>query len=376
MNYRTFSAAGIDVSLLGFGAMRLPMLDSDKTRVDEAEATRMIRHAIDNGVNYVDTAYMYHDYQGESIVGKALLDGYREKVLLATKLPFWLLDSPDEMPGLIDGQLEKLRTDCIDMYLMHDISGNRMETVREWRIWDLLEKYRSEGKIRFIGFSFHGETPAFFKEVLDEYPWDFCQIQLNYKDKYTQAGIEGYEYAASKGVPIVVMEPLKGGRIIDVIPPSIQQFWDSLDSSWSPAEWALRFVANLPGVLTILSGMSNMEQVEENLRVLSDADAGMMSAEELDILDKVAEEYEKLTVYPCTSCEYCLPCPSEIVIPQIIEFRNNYALFQTLDKLKLEWGFAVNHQPSECTGCGSCEEKCPQHLEIIQAMKETAELFE
>jgi len=376
MNYRTFDAAGIDVSLLGFGAMRLPMLDSDKTKVDEAEAIRMIRYAIDHGVNYVDTAYVYHGRQGENIVGRALLDGYREKVLLATKLPFWLLGGPDEMPGMIDEQFEKLGVDCIDMYLMHDISGKRLETVKEWKIWDLLEKYRSEGKIRFIGFSFHGESPAFFKEVLDEYPWDFCQIQLNFMDKNIQAGIEGYEYAVSKGVPVVVMEPLKGGRLIDVIPPSIQELWDSLDKDWSPAEWMLRFVANLPGVLTILSGMSAMEQVEENVRVLSDADAGMMSAGDLDALDKIAEEYNKLIVYPCTACKYCLPCPSGIAIPQIIRFRNSYALFGTIAKLKIEWGFTVRRNPSECTACGHCEETCPQHLEIIKAMKETAELFE
>ncbi|MCL2111416.1 MAG: aldo/keto reductase [Clostridiales bacterium] len=376
MNYRKFKAANMDVSLLGFGAMRMPMQKDDTSKLDEAEAIRMIRHAIDSGVNYVDTAYVYHDQQSELVVGKALEDGYREKVLLATKLPFWMMGGPEEMTPVFNEQLEKLGVDCIDMYIVHDISGNRWETVQEWGIYDFLAEQREKGKIRFIGFSYHGETPAMFKEVLDKYPWDFCMLQINYMDKNIQAGVEGYNYAISKDVPIIVMEPLKGGRLTDIMPPSVQKYWDSLGSDRTPAEWALRWVANLPGVLTILSGMSNMEQLEENIRVLSDADVGSLSADELAIIDKAADEYNKLIVYQCTNCKYCMPCPAKIQIPMMLNFRNSCALYGKTSKIQWEYDFLTRHRASECTACGKCEGECPQHLEIVRAMKETSELFD
>ena len=375
MHYRDFKAAGMGVSLLGFGAMRLPMIEGSEGLVDEAEAIRMMRYAIDNGVNYIDTAYIYHGKQSEAIVGKALADGYREKVLVATKLPFWALSGPEEMQTVFDEQIAKLGVDCIDMYLMHGIEGDRFDTVKEWRIWDFLEERRAEGKIRFIGFSFHGYSPEEFKGVLDEYPWDFCQLQLNFMDKDVQAGVEGFEYAVAKGVPIVAMEPLKGGRLTDANPPSIQKYWDSLDSKRTPAEWALRWVADLPGVLTILSGMSTMEQVEENIRVLSDADVGMMTEAEFSVLDQVAEEYRKLTAYACTACKYCLPCTAGINIPEIMNFRNMCSLYGLTPKIRGEYTMFVPKKASECTECGKCETACPQHLEIIRAMKETTELF-
>jgi len=375
MNYRNFEAAGKDVSLLGFGAMRFPLIEGSDGLVDEAEAIRMLRYAIDHGVNYIDTAYLYHGKTSETIVGKALADGYREKVFVATKLPFWYLNGPEDMEPAFNESYERLGVECIDMYLIHDIEGKRMDRVREWKIWDFMQKRRAEGKIRYLGFSFHGESPEVFKEVLDAYPWDLCQLQINFMDKDIQAGVEGYKYAVSKGVPIVVMEPLKGGRLTDVILPSIQKYWDSLDSKRSPAEWALRWVANLPGVLTILSGMSTMEQVEENVRVLSDADVGMMSEAELAVLDRVAEEYRKLIVYPCTACEYCQPCTAGIHISQIMNFRNMHSLYGKTEKMQEEYTMFVNPKASDCTSCGKCEEVCPQHLEIIKAMKETTELF-
>ena len=376
MNYRAFDAANMEVSLLGFGAMRLPVLDDGSGRVDEAEAIRMIRYAIDNGVNYIDTAYVYHGKQSEAIVGKALADGYREKVLLATKMSFWILKDPEGMAPLFEEQLEKLGTGCIDMYLVHGIDTANWGTVKDWKIWDFLEERRKAGRIRFIGFSSHCDTPADFKEILDAYPWDFCQLQINFMDKNTQAGAEGYEYAVSKGVPVVVMEPLKGGKLTDVMPPSVKAYWDSLGSGRSPAEWALRWAANLPGVLTILSGMSAMPQVEENVRVLSDADAGQLSDEELAVFDEVAKEYNKLIVYPCTECRYCMPCTEGISIPEIMDFRNSCDLYGNTEKIQYSYRNFVDKKASSCIECGKCEEKCPQHLEIIRAMKETTELLE
>ena len=376
MNYRTFNAANMEVSLLGFGAMRLPAPNNDPAGIDEAEAIRMIRYAIDQGVNYIDTAYVYHGMQSEIVVGKALADGYREKALVATKMPFWIMKGPEDMGTILDEQLEKLAVDCIDMYLVHGIDDDRWNTVKDWGIWDFLEKQRAIGKIRFIGFSFHGDSPEVFKDILDKYPWDFCQLQINYMDKDIQAGVEGYNHAVAKGVPIVVMEPLKGGSLTDIMPPSIQKYWDGLGSKRSPAEWALRWVANLPGVLTILSGMSTMAQVEENVRVLSDADIGMLTEEELAVIDKVAEEYNKLIAFPCTACKYCMPCTEGISIPQIMDFRNSYNLYGNNIKIQNEYKMFVKTKASACSACGKCENECPQHLEITRAMKETVELFE
>jgi len=376
MNYRKFNAANMDVSLLGFGAMRLPTVKGDAAKIDEAEAIRMIRYAIDKGVNYIDTAYVYHGQQSESLVAKALAGGYREKVLVATKMPYWDMKGPEEMGPMLDKQLENLATDQIDMYLVHNIAGKDWDKVKELKIWDFLSEQRDAGKIRFIGFSFHGESPAELKEILDEYPWDFCQLQINYMDQEFQAGIEGLEYAASKGIPVVVMEPLKGGKLTDVIHPSIQSYWDSIGSDRTPAEWALRWVANLPGVLTILSGMTTMEQVEENVRVLSDADEGKLSENELAVIDAVAEEYHKLITYPCTACKYCMPCAADIDIPLLMDFRNSYDIYGNKAKRKSEFGFQVSVKPSSCTACGKCEAECPQHIEIIRVMREAAEIYE
>jgi len=357
--------------------MRLPTLATDDDRIDESAAIRLLRYAIDNGVNYIDSGYFYQNGQSEIVVGKALKDGYREKVMIATKMPLFMLKSPEDIPQIFDDQLKKYDVDCFDMYLAHGIEGEAsFNMVKDYKLWDFLVKRREEGKIRYIGFSFHGETPEDLKRVLSAYPWDFCQIQLNYMDREIQAGLEGYEYAASTGVPVIVMGPLKGGKLTDTMPPSIQKYWDSLEGSRSPAEWGLRWVANLPGVLTILSGMSTREQLDENIRVLSDADANMLSEDELAVIDKVAEEYRKLIAYPCTGCKYCLPCVQDINIPKIMDFRNYYELYGWNEKTQYEFKMFAHVKPSACIACGQCEKTCPQHLEIIRAMKETADLFE
>ena len=376
MKYRKIANTDINVSLLGFGAMRLPLLKNSDTEVDVTEAVKMIRYAIDNGVNYIDTAYVYHRRKGESIVAKALADGYREKVLIATKLPLWNLQSFSQAESIFEEQLVNLNTSRIDMYLAHNLTNDFFKKVKDLKIWDFFAKKRGEGKIRFIGFSFHGDSPAEFKEILDEYPWDFCQLQINYIDKDKQAGVEGYEYAVSKGVPVIIMEPLKGGKLTEAMPPSVQRYWDSLEYDRTPAEWALRWAANLPGVLTILSGMSTLEQVEENIRILSDADINSLSEEELSVIEKAAEEYRKLILYQCTSCKYCMPCTVNIDIPEIIDYRNSCILYGRTKRLINTYKMYVDTKASECTACGECETKCPQHLEIKRIMKETAKLFE
>jgi hypothetical protein len=377
MNHRYLKPAGQQISLLGFGTMRLPMLADCAGQIDEAEAIRMIRHAIDSGVNYVDTAYMYHDGKSEDITGKALKDGYREKVLLADKMPVWLAKSEEDLDRILDEQLARLGTDCIDMYLIHAISESVWARALKFNIFGFLEKKRAEGKIRFIGFSFHDELPL-FKTVIDAYAWDFCQIQLNYMDIKFQAGVAGLNYAGEKNIPVIVMEPLKGGKLTDALPDSIAAIWNSADIKRSPAEWALRWVANFPQVLTILSGMSSMVQLEENLAILKDAAPGSLTDQEVATIEKVSDEYNRLTKVSCTSCRYCMPCPARLSIPTLLNHYNEWFLYGKNPKVIADFYMFTPEKlrPSACTGCRACEEKCPQHLPISDLMKDIAEAFE
>ena len=374
MKYRKYEVGNTELSLLGFGVMRLPVLEDGHT-VDEEEAIRMIKYAADNGVNYFDTAWVYHGGESERVLGKALAGGLREKVMIATKLPYWILKDPSEMQVKFDESLERLGTSYIDNYLMHDINDGRWDLVQDWKIFDFMSKLKEEGKIRFVGFSYHGETPALFREVLDKYPWDFVQIQLNYMDTNIQAGLEGYEYAVKKGIPVVVMEPLKGGKLTDIMPATVKKHWDNLGKDWSPAEWALRWVANLPGITTILSGMSTFAQVEENVRVLSEAEANALTESELSIIAQAADEYRKLIAYPCTACKYCMPCSAGIDIPLIMNFRNYKDVYGITGKISGEYNMFIDPKPDACVKCGKCEEECPQGLAIMQAMDETAEIY-
>lgn len=378
MKYRTFKEDTEKVSLFGIGTMRLPVIDGDQTKIDEEEAIKMIRYGIDNGVNYVDTAYKYHDGASEVVTGKALKDGYREKVFLADKMPVWLAKDASEQQKIFDEQLERLGVDSIDMYLIHNVDEFIWKRVLEFDTLAFIEKMKAAGKIKYIGFSFHGETPEFFKEVIDYYPWDFCQIQLNYMDKEIQAGVKGLKYAGSKGIPVVIMEPLKGGKLTDILPDYIKEYWNEAPIKRSPAEWALRWVANQPEVMTVLSGVSSMDQLKENIKVLADVEPDSLTDEELDIIDAVGKKYNELIPYSCTNCKYCMPCPQKVSIPDIIEDRNQWSLYNGNPKIKKDYlQFIVpKRRASNCIDCGECESKCPQHLPIASIMKETAEIFE
>ena len=253
-----------EVSLLGFGCMRLPTLPTGE--IDEAEAIAMIRYAIDHGVNYLDTAYSYHDGQSEVLVGKAVQDGYREKVNIATKLPMWLVKSPQDCARYFNEQLERLGVECIDFYLLHALNRRSWQQALEHEALEFLEQMQMEGRIRYAGFSFHDDLPV-FREIVDAYPWDFCQIQFNYMDECHQAGLAGLKYAASKGRGVVIMEPLRGGRLVRNLQPEVEELFRTAPIKRSPAEWALRWVADHPEVSVILSGMHQMSDVEENVRV-------------------------------------------------------------------------------------------------------------
>ncbi len=375
MQYRTFSKTGEQISLLGTGTMRLPLTSEGK--VDRPEAISMIRRSIDCGVNYVDTAYMYHNGESEKIVGEALKDGYREKVFLADKMPVWLAKDEEKMKALFDEQFARLDVDVIDMYLVHNVTGPIWKRAQKFHLMDFLKEKQAEGKIKHIGFSFHDELPL-FKEVLHAWDWDFCQIQLNYMDKDFQAGEEGLRYAASRNIPVVIMEPLKGGKLTDVLPDSIEALWKQAKVQRTPAEWALRWVADHPEVLTILSGMSTAEQLEENLKILSDARPNSLTQEEHAIINQASAEYNELIQYSCTACKYCMPCPQKIDIPTAIRFYNDWFLYRGNPKIKDDYPIWLpkDRQAGDCIACKACEDHCPQHLPISEIMKKTAAVFE
>ncbi|MDR1272456.1 MAG: aldo/keto reductase [Clostridiales Family XIII bacterium] len=376
MKYRPFPSDGRETSLLGFGTMRLPQNSGRDNDIDQEKSIEMIRYAIDHGVNYVDTAYFYHAGASERVTGKALQDGYREKVLIADKLPPWALKTEDDCMRVFEDQLKKLGVDYIDNYLIHNIFQFNWKKVKSMDLVGFVQKLKQEGLIRNFGFSYHGEVEGLFEEIIDFAPWDFVQIQLNYIDTEFQAGLKGYEYAHSKGIPVVVMEPLKGGKLTQQLPESIEKYWDGLGHSWSRAEWALKWLANLPGILTILSGMNTLDQVKENIRILSEAEADSLTAEELNIIENAAAEYRKLIAYACTGCRYCMPCPQRVDIPKVLEFRNNWDLFAHNPSLKRDFRIFIQNPPSACVECGECEGKCPQSLEIRKAMRESAGIFE
>ena len=380
MKYRKFGKLDWEVSALGFGAMRLPILDNDTSKIDEPEAIKMIRYAIDQGVNYVDTAYPYHRGNSEFLVGKALKDGYRQKVALATKMPTWLVEKREDFDKYLDEQLEKLQTDRIDFYLLHGLSNQRWPKIRDLGVTDWAEEKIDEGKIGHIGFSFHDEYPM-IKEIVDHYNgWTFCQIQYNYMDtesSYRAPGTKGLKHAASKGLAVVVMEPIQGGRLAITSPPEIQELWDEAPVERSPAEWALQWVWNHPEVSVVLSGMSTMQHVVENIESAGRSGPGILTREELDIVAEVQKKYAELGYIGCTNCLYCQPCPEGVLIPQIIGVLNeNYT--KSRDEAKKAYLEAIPEEgrASKCTQCGTCEEQCPQGLPIMNLMRGAARLYE
>lgn len=379
MLYRTMGSTGVEVSALGFGCMRLPVIGGKAQDIDYPLATEMLHHAIENGVNYVDTAWFYHAEnfgqpgQSEPFVGQALSDGWRERVNLATKLPQQILKTREDMDVFLDRQLERLQTDHIDFYLIHGLTGEAWDRVRDLGVLEFLDKAREDGRIRFPAFSFHGQA-ADFPRIIDSYDWAFGQIQYNYMDVDYQAGHAGLRYAADKGVGIVVMEPLKGGKLAGNLPAEAQAVFDGAVVKRTPAEWALRFVWNEPGVSLALSGMSAMEQVVENLRIADRAVPGSLTSDELALYDEVRGAIKSRIKADCTACGYCQPCPSGVEIPRVLAALNASAMWEDANPW-LSGYTQVKGGASLCTECGQCEEMCPQGLPIRDLMKETAALF-
>ena len=370
MKYREFGKTGLKVSALGFGTMRLPLLE-DGVTVDEKEAVRIIRHAIDSGVNYVDTAYPYHQGTSEIVVGKALRDGYRDKVFLADKSPIWKLEKESDFDSILEEQLQKLQTDHIDFYLLHALNKERFEKIKNLHLIDHMLEARKAGKIRYLGFSFHDDLEV-FKQIVDYTDqWDFCQIQYNYIDTQVQAGDKGYELAAKMGVPMVIMEPVKGGRLAN-LPEEAKEALNEADPDRSAASWALRWVGSHENVKVILSGMSSMEQLEDNLETFGKFQP-LTEAEE-EAVEKAADLIRSRVKNGCTSCRYCMPCPFGVNIPEMFSIWNNCAMFDEEEKAKKAYAEQKVQDASAdlCKKCGACEKACPQGLSIRADLEKVA----
>ncbi len=375
MQYRTFGKSEERVSVLGFGCMRLPLTNPSKPEsIDIDQVRKMTNYAIEHGINYFDTAYGYHEQRSEPVMG-AILEGLRHKILLATKLPVWFVNEQNDMERLFQEQMRRLRTDYLDMYLLHALNAKSFQSIQSFDVFSFLDQKKTEGAIRFAGFSFHDELPV-FKEIIDAYNWDFCQIQLNYLDTNYQAGIEGLHYAADKGVAVIIMEPLKGGKL-SLPPDSVREIFQTSNRGWSPTEWAFRWLGNFADVHLILSGMSNHNQLEENVKTFDSLNPQQLTEQDILVIRKVVDTLQSIKSVSCTRCLYCMPCPHGVHIPDNFDVYNSAFLFDQKRDSRITYQkfMAEKKRASSCIDCGECVPKCPQQLQIPDLMKEVHEFL-
>jgi uncharacterized protein len=383
MQYRKFGKLDIKVSALGFGAMRLPVSNGV---INEKEAINMIRYAIDHGLNYIDTAYIYHEGNSENLIGKTIKNGYRDKVHLATKLPSWKVKNSSDFDLFLNEQLNRLGVDYLDFYLLHALDKKEWPKLRDLGIINWAEKAIADGRFRYFGFSFH-DNNAVFKEIVDAYEWAMCLIQYNYMDIHNQAGIDGLRYAAGKGIAVAVMEPLLGGRLAEPTPSVQSAVWDQAIVQRTPVEWALQWLWNQPEVSVVLSGMSTMEQVQENIAYASLSGIGKLKPDELALFDQARLIHESLIAIPCTKCSYCMPCPFNVDIPENISNYNDAGMYNRLEASREKYNsWKVDAEKNQdksndiraacCTGCEECESKCPQNIPISKWMSVIHEVMD
>ncbi len=378
MQYRTVPKTNDSLSALGFGCMRFP---EKMGFIDEERSIHLLRKAIDNGVNYLDTAWLYHKGESEAFLGRALEDGYRKKVKLATKLPQWVVKNREDMDRFLNMQLNRLKTDTIDYYLLHSLNRESWHRLLDYGVTDFLDTAKKDGRIINAGFSFHEDT-ASFKEIVDGYNWEFCQIQYNILDEYHQAGREGLMYAAEKNLAVIIMEPLLGGKLASDPPQEVQAVWNEAEIKRTPAEWALLWLWNHPEITVVLSGMNDETHLQENLKIASNAFPGSLSKAEVELIRRAADTYQSLMKIPCTGCGYCMPCPFGVDIPTCFEIYNTRHIFKDV---KHSWftyagrvggALGTTSRASLCRTCNTCIQACPQHIPIPARLQDVAQEFE
>jgi len=378
MQYRAMDKIGFNPSIFGVGLMRLPT-DGTRPGIKFDLSTDLIHKAIDMGVTYFDTAYVYHDGVSEVALGKALKarPGDREKIKIATKLPMRDGGNPKVWEDILDESLARMGIDCVDFYLLHGLDGKKFDQFKDEAL-PFLDKMVEKGKIRYPSFSFHDDMDAFVK-IIDSYDWCMAQVQFNLLDTFNQATLEGIRYAGKKNIPIVVMEPLRGGALVRHVPKQVQELYDAFPVKRTPVEWAFRYVYNQPEVKVILSGIGTPEELTQNVDIFSRSQANVMTAEELELIEKVRKTYESLAPIGCTGCRYCEPgCPMNIAIPDMFRSYDTAHIIGTADNYQQNYDRFVkaDRQAGKCIGCGQCEGVCPQHLPIIEHLNMLAGKYE
>ena len=360
---------GTKISQLGYGCMRFTKKGTD---IDYEKAEKEVMYAIENGVNYLDTAYVYPG--SEECLGRILDENNcRDKVNIATKLPQYLMRNSQQIDKTFKEELSRLRTDHIDYYLMHMFTDYAEWThLKNLGIEEWIEEHKANGSIKNIGFSYHGNTDMFLK-ILEDYDWDFCQIQYNYLDEHSQAGRTGLEAAQAKGIPVIIMEPLRGGKLVN-LPPAASDLLKASDKKYTPAEIGLRWLWNQPGVTCILSGMNSMEMVEENIKIASSATVGHFTDDDFALVDKIVSIIKEKEKVGCTGCRYCMPCPKGVDIPGNFYYYNLMSIDKkSTARFEFAQNMGIRKEPgfaSQCIDCGKCEQHCPQHLPIREKLKE------
>src|SRR6056297_2830635 len=374
MIYKKFGEKDWNSSILGMGCMRLPVVDDDNEKIDEAKAIEMIRYAADHGINYFDTAWPYHGGNSEALLGRALQDGYRKNVKIATKLPSWKIEKEEDFNYYLKEQLNNLQTDYIDLYLLHTLNKKFWENLKSLNVIDWLEK-KKNGVIKNIGFSFHASYDV-FEEIVDYYDWDFCQIQYNYLDTEFQAGKKGLKYANNKGIAVVVMEPLRGGTLAKTPPPKVKDILKQSSNQRNAVEWSLQWLWDQEEVNVVLSGMSTMGQLKENIKLAKQAKEYKLNENENELIEKARKKFLDIFPVACTGCNYCVPCPQGVAIPNIFALYNKAIIYDEYEKNNNSYSnFSDKAKADNCIECGECEAACPQNLPIIDYLQDVDNYF-
>ena len=376
MLYRPFGKTGRMVSAFGMGCMRLPQITAagGKSEVDFDEAIKMIRYAVDHGVNYFDSAFTYHGGTSEVALGQALAGGYRDKVMIATKQPIRIIENESDFRRNLETTLKRLGTDHLDVYLMHHLSNELWDKAKRMHMPEWYQKFKDEGLIKSIGFSFHGSYDV-FTDILNYGDFDMCQIQQNLLDIDKQATEKAVYYASGLGKAVVIMEPLRGGGLVKA-PPEVEAVYNSFPVKRRPVEWAFRHLYNYEGISCILSGVTTMEQLTDNIKIFEEAAPNCMSDAEKELIVKARDAYRARADIPCTGCSYCTPCPKGVVIPRLFDFYNSSIMMETDGPKRTYKNLMKNGESAaSCVECGLCEKKCPQELEIRNLLKKVHSYF-